>query len=175
MTHLLCTLRVRGRWDPSEERVGYLPPKQPGGARPRLLLPHGPWPGLRAEGLIGNELSTAEGWEATMRVCKGCSTSHATSYACMCLTHVHTCLTHTHARLMRAHTCHTHTHSCSAHVCTPHMCLTCRHSHRQSHIPLCALTHASHALTLNAHALHTCTCMPHMHTHTLPAAPEHRG
>lgn len=65
MTHLLCTLSARRRWDPSEERVGDLPPKQPVGARPRLLLPRGPWPGLRTEGVICNELSTPEGWEAT--------------------------------------------------------------------------------------------------------------
>lgn len=166
MTHLLCTLRVRGRWDPSEERVGYLPLKQPGGARPRLLLPHGPWP----EGLINKELSTPEGWEATMRVCKGCSTSHATSYARTCLTHVHTYMPHTYARLMHAHTCHTYSHV----LCT--CALTCASNagtHRQSHIPVC--THTRLACT---HTEYTCLAHVYMHasrahTHTLPAAPEH--
>lgn len=157
MTHLLCTLRVRGRWDPSEERLGYLPPKQPGGARPRLLLPHGPWPGLRTEGLISNELSTPEGGKRPCGCARAAPPHTQYTHARASHTYTHTCLTHTHARFTRVHTCHTHTQH-ALHVCTPHMCLTCRHSHRQSHIPVC--THTRLTCT------HTeCTYLAHVYMH----------
>lgn len=175
MTHLLCTLRVRGRWDPSEERLGYLPPKQPGGARPRLLLPHGPWPGLRTEGLISNELSTPDGWEATMRVCKDCSTSHSTSYACTCLTHVHTYMPHAHTCMPHACTHMPHTYStCSARVHTSHVPHMQALTQAVTHSPVCTHTHLTCTHTECTYLAHVYMHASHMHTHTLPAAPEHR-